>query len=77
MASRGTTGDNKRKENNGHSQVDILFGICQVGQGREGPPEEEPGMKAAAWMQRPLLAALGTDTRKVSTLVARLKLHLM
>lgn len=64
MASRGTTGDNKRKENNGPSQVDILFGICQVGQGREAPLEE-PGMKEAAWMQHPLSAALGTDTRKV------------
>lgn len=65
MASRGTTGDNKRKENNGPSQVDILFGICQVGRGREAPLEEEPGMNAAAWMQRPLSAALRTDTRKV------------
>lgn len=64
MASRGTTGDNKRKENNGPSQVDILFGICQVGQGREAPLEE-PGMIEAAWMQHPLSAALGTDTRKV------------
>lgn len=44
--------------------MDILFGICQVGQGREAPLKE-PGMKEAAWMQHPLSAALGTDTRKV------------
>lgn len=60
MASRGTTGDNRRKENSGPSQVDILFGICQVARGRE-----KPGMNEAAWMQRPLSASLGTDTRKV------------
>lgn len=64
MASRGTTGDNKRKENNGPSQVDILFGICQVDRGREAPLEE-PGMNEAAWVQRPLSASHRTDTRKV------------
>lgn len=35
-----------------------------TGQGRL-PQWEEPGIEEAAWIQCPLSAALGTDTRKV------------
>lgn len=53
-----------------NKQMDVakwkfMFGVCGVGQGREDPQERSLDLKAAAWTQRPLSAALGTDPRKV------------